>query len=240
MRTRILLAVAVVTTTLGVAASPARAQSNEARFCKAVADLSILFNRIDDEPTRQQQRTITRLFRRAQDNAPSSLTEAMTTAAAAAREGDFETPEAGAAIDAIDEWVAGNCDYPVTDVVGRDYSFEGVPDTVKSGVNLFKFTNEGAELHELLVLRIRGDETLDELLALPEDEAQRKVAFMGATFAAQGATTYLYADLARPGRYAAVCFLPVGSTDQAAVETAEGPPHAVEGMATEFTVTRAG
>jgi hypothetical protein len=240
VRTRLLLVIAVVATTLGVAASPAPAQSNEPRFCKAVADLSLLFNAIDEEPTRAQQRRIERLLTRAQQNAPSSVSEAMATAADGVRENNFETPEFEAAVNTIDEWVAENCDYPVTEVIGRDYSFEGVPDELERGVNIFKFTNEGAELHEFFVVRFRGDETLDEFLALPEDEAERKVAFIGGTFAAQEATTYLYANLAKPGRYAAVCFLPVGSTDQASIESAEGPPHAAEGMATEFTVTRAG
>jgi hypothetical protein len=164
----------------------------------------------------------------------------MATAADGVRENSFETPEFESAIAQIDEWVAGNCDYPVTEVVGRDFSFEGVPDSLERGVNLFKFTNEGTELHELLVVRFRGDESLEELLQLSDEEGQRRTVFMGATFAAQGDTTYLYTNLARPGRYAALCFLPVGSTDQAAAESAEGPPHAVEGMATEFTVTRAG
>jgi hypothetical protein len=240
MRTRILLAVAVVATTLGVTATPAPAQSNQARFCKAVADLSILFNRIDDEPTRQQQRTITRLLTRAEDSAPGTVAEAMGTAAEAVRENNFETPEFASAIAQVDEWVAGNCGYSVTDVTGVDYAFEGIPDDVGRGVNLFKFTNEGAELHEMLVVRLKGDESLEELLALPERQAQRRTVFQGVTFAEQGATSYLYLDLARPGRYAAVCFLPVGSTDQAAAESAEGPPHAAEGMATEFTVTQAG
>jgi hypothetical protein len=234
------LVISIVATTIGVVASPARAQSNEPRFCKAVADLSLLFNKIDDEPTRAQQRTIARLLTRAEQNAPSSVAEAMGTAADAVRENNFETPEVQAAVNTIDTWVAENCDFPVTDVVGRDYSFGGIPDSLERGINIFKFTNEGAELHELFVMRIKGDETLDELLALPEEEADKKVAVVGGTFAEQGATTYAYLDLAKPGRYAAVCFLPVGSTDPAAAESAEGPPHFAEGMATEFTVTRAG
>jgi hypothetical protein len=51
-----------------------------------------------------------------------------------------------------------------------------------------------------------------------------------------GATSFLYTELKKPGRYAAVCFLPVGSTDQQALETADGPPHASEGMVAEFEV----
>jgi hypothetical protein len=239
VRVRLLLVCSIVATTLGVVASPAPAQSNEPRFCKAVADISLLFNTIDEEPTRAQQRRIDRLLTRAEQTAPSAVADAIATAADSVRENDIQSPEFAEAATAIDEWVAENCDYPVTEVTGRDYSFEGLPESLERGVNIFKFTNEGAELHEFLVVRIRGDETLEELLALSDEEGQRRTVFIGATFAEQGATTYLYANLARPGRYAALCFIPVGSTDEAAAESSDGPPHAAEGMATEFTVTRA-
>jgi hypothetical protein len=85
-------------------------------------------------------------------------------------------------------------------------------------------------------VRIKGDETIEELLALPEKKVNKKVEFIGGDFAEQDATTYAYVDLKKSGRYAMVCFLPVGSTSFEALETAQGAPHAAEGMAAEFTV----
>jgi hypothetical protein len=59
-----------------------------------------------------------------------------------------------------------------------------------------------------------------------------------ATFAAQGETTYVFANLSKPGRYGAGCFIAVGSTSEEAAQTAERPPHAAEGMAVEFRVKK--
>jgi len=235
MRIRMLPTFAVVALSLGLAAPTASAQDEDA-FCKAIVDTSLVFNQVEDEPTPKQEKQITKLTKRVEQNAPAELADTVTTVLDAVRTGNFEDPAAGAAITAIDEYVASNCGYPVSDVIGRDYSFEGIPSSVDSGINVFSFTNEGAELHEMVVARIKGDETVEEILDLPEQQVNKKVQFLGGTFAEQGGTSYLYADLKKPGRYVAVCFLPVGSTDSQAIETAEGPPHAAEGMVAEFEV----
>src|SRR5690606_14356274 len=59
------------------------------------------------------------------------------------------------------------------EVTGVDYAFEGVPETVEPGTS-FTFRNDSAvEVHELILFQIpEGEErSLDELLALPEEEA---------------------------------------------------------------------
>lgn len=135
-------------------------------------------------------------------------------------------------------------------VTAVDYGFEGLPDSVPAGTKL-SLQNEGDEPHELVAMRIPDSETrsLDELLQLPEDE-------LGAIFgAAEPATVLLAAHgqhdvpgavvgdgtLKEPGRYAIVCFLPVGSDDS--VLESEGPPqgdappHITQGMSAELIVT---
>jgi hypothetical protein len=115
-------------------------------------------------------------------------------------------------------------------VTAVDYAFEGVPDELDAGLTSFAFTNEGGEEHEMVLFR-RADgveESLDELLALPDDEAMSKVQMAGVTFASPGDTSYLAADL-EPGTYFLVCFIPVGGGE-------EGEPHFMHGMKAELTV----
>ncbi len=240
MPTRTLLASACVALSLGLMAPAATAQASpdQETFCEAVTGTSLLFNQIEGEPTKKQQKQLTKLTDQIEQNAPTEVADAAATVVEGVRTGDVENPTVFAAIGTIDQWVADNCGYPVHDVTGRDFEFVGMPETVDTGINVFRFTNEGAELHEMLISRIKGDETMQELLDLPQKQAEKKLEFLGATFAEQGATSYLYVDLKKSGRHGAVCFLPVGSTDPEAAEHAEGPPHAVEGMTAEFEVEK--
>jgi hypothetical protein len=156
----------------------------------------------------------------------------------------LETPEFEAAEAKTHAFDLENCGWQQSDVAMADYSFQGLEDTYEAGPVSFDVSNEGAELHELIVLRKNDDttETFDQLLELPEEEAQAKVTEVASTFAAPGETEYVVADL-EAGEYLAVCFIPVGLTPEAA-EAAEtsgtepsGAPHFTEGMKAEFTVS---
>jgi hypothetical protein len=177
-------------------------------------------------------------------NAPEEIEEDIALLVAAVDElaetGDFET-----AFDA-DVEAAGNrthafdvesCGWNVVDVTATNYKFEGIPDTLDAGPASFELSNEGTELHEVIVLRKKDDttESFDELLALPQEEAEQKVDFKGAAFGAPGEEgIYAVVDLT-PGEYMAICFIPVGSVDE---ETpAQGPPHFTQGMKQEFSVS---
>ena len=59
------------------------------------------------------------------------------------------------------------------------------------------------------------DRPVEELLALPEEEAQALVTDKAFVFIPPGAGTYTTADL-DPGRYVAICFVPVGATPRGA------------------------
>ena len=147
-------------------------------------------------------------------------------------------PDYRAADERVDVFVADSCGYDTIAVSGVDYAFSGLPASLPAGRTTFAFTNNGAEIHEMVVFRINDDviETVDELLALPEEEALSKVQFAGATFGVQGETDIETFELT-PGRYVALCFVPVGTTDMVVDESVEpGPPHFSEGMKATFTV----
>ena len=138
----------------------------------------------------------------------------------------------------------------VVEITAVDWGFEGLPESVEAGTKL-SLTNEGDEPHELVAFRIPDDETrpVSELVTLPEEELEP---IFGAgppaavILAATGTTDTPGAvvgdgTLTEPGRYAIVCFLPVGADDS--ILESEGPPesdappHVSQGMFAELTVT---
>jgi hypothetical protein len=94
----------------------------------------------------------------------------------------------------------------------------------------FALTNDGTEKHEMVLFKRNDGETrpIEDLLALPEDQVGQALTFAGATQSDPGKTTATITDLT-PGKYAAVCFLPMGGAE-------DGPPHFMQGMVTEFEV----
>lgn len=134
------------------------------------------------------------------------------------------------------EWAAASCNVTTLDVVGVDYGYGGMPLEVDAGYTVVNFENQGKELHEMFVVRYNDDttETLEELFALPEEEAFTKVTPVNAAFAPPGETDTVSLNLAEPGRYVALCAIPVGTVGET---EGDGPPHFVEGMFQEFTVS---
>jgi hypothetical protein len=144
----------------------------------------------------------------------------------------FENPEFGEAYQSVSATRIEECGYSEVEVAGIDYAFEGIPETIEAGKTAFTFTNEAPEeFHEMVVFLIADgeDRPLDELLALGEAEAAELLTPQTAAFAPPGGTFTAFAEL-EPGRYAAVCFVPVGGAE-------DGAPHFVEGMLAEFDVT---
>jgi len=137
----------------------------------------------------------------------------------------------------VDEYMGAECGFETVEVTAIDYAFDADLDAIDAGTVAFDFVNEGTELHELALIRINDDttESIEELLALPEEEAETKTTFMGVSFAAPGSGDTMYADL-DAGRYVVICFIPTGSTSMEDAETADGPPHFTQGMMQEFTV----
>lgn len=128
-----------------------------------------------------------------------------------------------------------------TEIVAVDYKFENAPASVSTGTT-FTLRNEGAEVHELLVVRRNVDVTQswEELLALPQDQAENLATVVGNAFALPGATAEGSVTVTEAGDYLMVCFVPTGTkslpTDPGA-SLGTGAPHFTQGMLHEFTVT---
>lgn len=141
----------------------------------------------------------------------------------------------------VDAFLVDECGLGSVEVTAIDYAYDADLDGIEAGLTAFSFSNEGAEMHEMVLMRINDDttETVEELLELPEQESLSKVTEAGFAFQFPGESTTFYADL-DPGRYAFFCFLPVGATPDnlEALESGEvdGPPHFTQGMIREFTV----
>lgn len=167
--------------------------------------------------------------------APEDLADEASILQASAQAGvddpsQIQTEEALAAYGAVGAATHEDCGWAPVDVSAVDYGYEGVPDTVPAGQVSIAMANEGSEEHEMIVFRRDDGETrpVEELLALPEAEADEVVTFTTATFAPPGETGYTTAEL-EAGSYFGVCFIPVGGAE-------DGPPHFTEGMITEFEV----
>lgn len=149
---------------------------------------------------------------------------------------DFVAADAG-----MDAWMTDNCGFDVQTVTAVEYAFEDTPETLSAGINGFEFDNQGNEVHEMILFRINDDvdETVEELLALPEEEAMTKTRFIGVAFAAPGGSDTTFLEL-EAGRYAMLCFVPVGTVDMSALEgeeMPEGQRHFTQGMVAQFEVT---
>jgi hypothetical protein len=181
------------------------------------------------------------LLSRVEETAPEEIADEVETAASLAREatttGDtaaLDGPEFQEADAAMDEYMLAECGYEQLEATGVDYEYEGIPDTVGSGVVAVTFTNEGDEMHEIGIARINDDVTqpIQEVLALPEEQLFSSIELTGFAFAPAGEsdTTFMRME---PGRYGAACFIPQGTTHDT---EGSGPPHFTLGMFAEFTV----
>jgi len=133
---------------------------------------------------------------------------------------------------AVTDYTFEECGFETVDVTAVDYDFEGVPDTIASGdVTGFLMSNEGAEVHEMVIFNLGDDERpIDELLALPAEELGGVINFVGGAFAGPGGEDGTFLEL-EPGRHAMVCFIPVGT--ESLEQLQEGPPPEEEGAPSE-------
>lgn len=139
-------------------------------------------------------------------------------------------------------------------VTATDYAFENLPKSVSAGTTLKLKNSSAKELHEMVVFRIPDGErrSVQELVKLPEPE--QEVIFGGGKpamvlLAPPGGGEMIKAvgdgKLTERGRYAVVCYIPVGADPVAYLnappsdgppQVAGGPPHVTRGMFGEITV----
>lgn len=119
-------------------------------------------------------------------------------------------------------------------VTAKDYSFTGAEALEAGGSFAITLENEGTELHEMALVRLaEGEERpLEEIVSSGEEPDMTEIGF---GIACPGESTTFNADVSEPGRYVAVCFIPVGTTPEA-TEEPQGPPHAAQGMTFEFEI----
>ena len=154
----------------------------------------------------------------------------------------FGTPEVINAQSEVDPWMFENCTFTEkAEVTASEYKFEGVPDSFDAGTAGILLTNGGNEAHEMAIMR--KDEgvtqTWDEILALPEEEAEALVVQVGGGFAPTKGSKGLSIVELVPGDYVVLCFVPTGTSVGADGTFTEGTgvPHFMGGMKEEFTVS---
>ena len=161
-----------------------------------------------------------------EQNTPEEIQSEIETVLSAVRtaldEGDtaaLESLEFFEAESVMDEYVFDNCEIEnKQEFVAVNYEYQGVPETLEAGQTGLRMENRGTEVHEAIVFRINDDvdTPIRELLDLPEEEAEASMEFRGAAFAGPGEAGSAVIDL-DPGRYAFVCFIPVGTTSMQAL-----------------------
>lgn len=177
-------------------------------------------------------------------SAPDELEDEVQTYRAAIEElaeaGDpsvFEDPDLEAAEQTSHAFDLEHCGWSTAEVVATDFAFGGLEESYAPGPLSIDLSNEGDEVHELLVVKVKDgvEETAEELVQLSQEEAFEKVDFVGNIDPlAPGDEDYVVVDL-EPGRYVVTCFLPEGAVDMEHLD-AEGMPHALSGMVAELTV----
>ena len=156
---------------------------------------------------------------------------------------------------------------PTVEVGGVDYAFTGLPTSVPAGTAL-TFTNDGTEVHEMIVVRVTDEVTpLEELMEMPEEDTAGISEFVGYLSAFPGTSAEGSVTVQTPGRYVATCVINQGSdptafeaigfdpaqldenTDMSTLppevqellaELQSNPQHQELGMIQEFMVTEAG
>jgi hypothetical protein len=216
--------------------------SNEPELCEPYLEVSAAFAGEPDPAT------ISDLLDQVDAAAPADIAEQLGVLTDGGRTvletGDFsvfESPDFGDAVVAADTWVFENCEFvTTTEIVATEYQYDGQADEYPAGRTAFVLVNEGAEAHELVIIRKNDDVelTLAELIELPEADAETMTTYIAGTFVGPtGARSNLVIDL-QPGNYIAVCNIPAGTivADDGSFTEGAGQPHVMLGMSFEFTV----
>lgn len=181
-----------------------------------------------EEGLRSPPEDVERLFDEVQANAPQEVSEPVGIVVDATRQAFAEgTPETfmsfefNDAANEVNSYLFDNCVDEKLEVTAVEYAFEGVPDTVSAGRVGLRFTNDGDEYHEFFLFRKNDGvtESFDEILALPEEQREELMTFVGAANREPGEPPVSSVFEAEAGEYIALC-----------------PPHLVEGHWVEFTV----
>jgi len=141
------------------------------------------------------------------------------------------------------------------EITARDYAFDGFPNEMDAGTELSLTNESSGEVHEIVAFRLPSSETRPaaDLARLPQAELEQAlggppVTVIVALPGGEGQTVEGDGTLAEAGRYVFLCFVPTGADPAAYEEAIEsqaeeapdvegGPPHFVQGMYAEATVS---
>jgi plastocyanin len=178
--------------------------------------------------------------------APSAAAPSPSMSEAPASEAPASAAPSESASAAPSAAPSGSAEGTRVDVVGTEYEYSGL-EASYSGPITIAFRNEGAEVHEIVVVKKNEGVTQswEELLALPEDQSGAFVTFAGVAFAEPGQTAAEMVTASEPGEYLGICFIPAGTTELPSIDPnaseppdlGTGAPHFTLGMLTEFTIS---
>jgi hypothetical protein len=190
-----------------VAGSAEPASPEVAAFCEAEVAAEAALASEDPE-------TIGPAFEALVAAAPEEIRATVEELAAGVEAGS-DDPALEEAYEAMIEYMAANCGFAELNVAASEYAFGGIPGEVAAGPTIINLENIGEEVHEILIARINDDVTLtvEELLALPEEESESMVTFVAHTFSVPGDTGRTVVEFT-PGRHVALCFFPQGTTPE--------------------------
>jgi hypothetical protein len=243
-----LIAVPVVGALLGVGPAAAQPSPEVTAFCDAAVKTDKASEKVfADRPKQKDVQAFESALAEMETTAPPEVAASVQAAAASVRTAiqerrpPFDDPTFEQSINAIDEYRYNSCGYTQLDVTGIEYEFQGLPKTISAGTVAIRFTNPGAEFHEIAIYRMKTKDSLKKVIGLSEREQAKRLEEVDGSFAMQNQTGYTIAELTKPGRYAFICHLPVGSTSIEAAEEAEQDnpkSHAQEGMYATVTVEK--
>lgn len=247
------VAFAMLGTLLGVA--PAVAQTQPApdvkTFCDTVLKVDQAFTKVTGKgPTKKQQQQIDQALAQAESTAPPDIAPDVQSlvriiqSATQSNQDPSQNPTFEQNLTAVNQYLYNSCGYPQVNVTALEYEFQGIPKTLKTGTVAIQLTDKGAEVHELSIARLKTSDSLKKILGLSGKEQAKRVDQHipgGQGVVEPGQTAYLIVQLTKSGRYGAACFIPVGTTSLAQLQSqsAGTDPHWKHGMYQQFTVEKA-
>lgn len=112
-----------------------------------------------------------------------------------------------------------------------DFVLDG-HENLAPGTSVVQAVNEGGRPHELTLVRLEGNASVDDFLQAtgPNATGPPPGSFAGGITGIEAGSSQSFRVDLEPGRYAVICFLPD-------VTAPEHTPHFVKGMAASFTVS---
>lgn len=238
--TTVALASLALSTFVGCGSDEAEASTVPAAACDAAVDFGAAFAQAPQDPAELKAYAVDKVVpigdtfvKHLEGDAGKAAKTLRDTFVEVGKTGDpslLQAPAASAASTTVGKAIHDGCDLQTVEIEAVEYAFVGAPTNLKAGRVSFALENTGVEEHEMVLFKAGDDvtESLEELLALPEEEGMAKLEFTGVTFGGPDTTNYVAVDL-EPGTYFLVCFIPQGGGE-------DGEPHFMAGMQSTITV----